>query len=158
MKLHRSAIIVTIAVISVAGVAVYLTFRGAGDAMLRPDDETYVALGQALYASSCASCHGQELEGQPNWRERGPDGLLPPPPHDATGHTWHHPDKMLFQLTKFGVQSFAGPDYRSAMPAFQDQLSDDDILAILSYIKSTWPPEIRQRQDAIDRQAASSNE
>jgi mono/diheme cytochrome c family protein len=79
--------------------------------------------------------------------------LLPAPPHDATGHTWHHPDQVLFDLTKFGVQPIAGPDYRSAMPAFGDKLSDDEILAILSYIKSTWPPEIRRRQDAITEES-----
>ena len=152
MKLHRSTkIIVAAAAISVAGMTAYLSFRDADELTLRPDDETYVALGQALYVSRCASCHGQKLEGQPGWRERHPDGLLPAPPHDATGHSWHHPDEVLFQLTKFGVQPFAGPDYRSAMPAFQHTLSDEDILAILSYIKSTWPPEIRRRQDAINR-------
>ena len=115
---------------------------------LRPDDQNYVARGQALYRTACASCHGARLEGQANWRERGPDGLLPAPPHDASGHTWHHPDEVLFNLTKFGVQPYAGPGYRSAMPAFGDKLSDEDILAILSYIKSTWPAEVRQRQDA----------
>jgi S-disulfanyl-L-cysteine oxidoreductase SoxD len=84
-----------------------------------------------------------------NWRERGPDGLLPAPPHDPSGHTWHHPDEVLSNLTKFGVQPYTGPDYRTAMPAFADKLTDEDILAILSYIKSTWPLEIHQRQDAI---------
>ncbi len=134
MKQHRSPkIIVAVAAIGVAGVAAHLNLRDADELTLRPDDEAHVALGQGLYASRCASCHGQKLEGQPNWRERHSDGLLPAPPHDATGHSWHHPDKVLFQLTKFGVQPFAGPDYRSAMPAFQ---------------KSA---EIRQRQDAINR-------
>ena len=138
------------AVLSVAGFLGYQWHSAGGEITLRPDDQRYVARGQELYRTACASCHGAKLEGQANWRERGPDGLLPAPPHDATGHTWHHPDDVLFDLTKFGVQAYAGPGYRSAMSAFEETLSDEDILAILSYIKSTWPPGIRRRQDAIN--------
>ena len=64
--------------------------------VLRPDDVDVVALGAKIYQARCASCHGAELEGQANWRERGADGILPAPPHDASGHTWHHPDAVLF--------------------------------------------------------------
>lgn len=120
---------------------------------LQPDDPFIVARGKEVYGAACASCHGANLEGQPNWRERGPDGLLPAPPHDETGHTWHHPDTVLFEITKFGVQRFAGADYKSAMPAFDQRLSDADIAAALSFIESTWPRQIRQRHDAIDRGA-----
>ena len=52
--------------------------------------------GQALYADSCAACHGANLEGQPDWRVPGADGILPAPPHDETGHTWHHDNQLLF--------------------------------------------------------------
>jgi S-disulfanyl-L-cysteine oxidoreductase SoxD len=138
------------AALSVAGFFVYQWLPFGDEITLRPDDQSYVARGQELYRTACSSCHGVYLEGQANWRERGPDGLLPAPPHDPSGHTWHHPDEVLFDLTKFGVLPYAGPDYRSAMPAFEDKLSDEDILAILSYIKSTWPAEVRRRQDAIN--------
>lgn len=144
------SVVLMVTGIALAAVVAYWRFTSVDEIALRPDDQAYVALGEALYRTNCAYCHGAKLEGQQNWRERRPDGLLPAPPHDATDHTWHHPDQVLFNLTKFGVQPFAGPDYRSAMPAFQASLSDENILAILSYIKSTWPPEIRQRQDAID--------
>ena len=127
----------------------YRWISAANEITLHPDDQSYVALGQELYRATCASCHGAQLEGQANWRDRGADGLLPAPPHDASGHTWHHPDEVLFDLTKFGVLPYAGPGYHTAMPAYGDKLSDKDILAILSYIKSTWPAEIRRRQDAI---------
>ena len=43
--------------------------------------------GAQLYAENCASCHGANLEGQADWRSPGPDGRLPAPPHDETGHT-----------------------------------------------------------------------
>ena len=118
--------------------------------LLQPDDQAVVAQGRRLYGQHCASCHGAELEGQPDWRQRGADGLLPAPPHDASGHTWHHSGAQLIEMTRFGPQRFAGPDYRSAMPAYEGTLSEAEIAAILSFIKSTWPPEIRRRHDAIE--------
>lgn len=122
--------------------------------LLRPDDPAVVARGEAVYREACADCHGVELEGQPNWRERRDDGRLPAPPHDASGHTWHHADALLFQLTKLGPATLAGGSYESDMPGFEGVLSDEEIVAALSYIKSRWPPEIRERHDLINRQAA----
>jgi len=115
-------------------------------------DAALVARGRLVYASACASCHGSRLEGQPRWRERRADGKLPAPPHDASGHTWHHPDAVLHLLTRDGPKAVA-PGYESDMPAFADTLSDRDILASIAYIKSTWPPEIRARQAEITRRA-----
>lgn len=66
-------------------------------------DPKLVTAGKSVYASQCASCHGARLEGQPEWRTRRDDGRLPAPPHDATGHTWHHPDDVLFDIIKNGV-------------------------------------------------------
>ena len=124
------------------------------DTGLRPDDGAVVQAGSRIYAAHCASCHGAELEGQPNWQSRRPDGLLPAPPHDASGHTWHHPSGHLIEITKYGPQRFAGPDYRSEMPAYEGILSDAEIVAVLSFIKSTWPDEIRQRHDDLEARAA----
>ena len=122
---------------------------------LRPDDAALVALGQRVYMAQCAACHGMRLEGQANWRERGPDGKLPAPPHDASGHTWHHPDELLFRITKHGVAKVADlKDYASAMPAYEGVLSDEEIVAVLSWIKSQWPAGIRARQDQLNRSAA----
>lgn len=115
------------------------------------DDEQLVALGQQVYVEACASCHGENLEGQPNWRIRLDNRRLPAPPHDETGHTWHHPDEMLFGMTKLGPQAFAGLDgYESDMPAFEGMLTDQEISAVLAYIKSTWPLKVRARQEDIN--------
>jgi mono/diheme cytochrome c family protein len=96
-----------------------------------------------LYERHCAACHGARLEGQPDWRIRRPDGRLPAPPHDATGHTWHHPDEVLFSITKNGMVPPNAPrGYVSDMPAFGSTLSDDDIRAVLAFIESKWPREV----------------
>jgi S-disulfanyl-L-cysteine oxidoreductase SoxD len=99
----------------------------------------------------CIACHGESLEGQPNWRERLPSGRMPAPPHDASGHTWHHPDGVLFGITKHGLVpgKYAPPRYQSDMPAFGSALTDEDIWAVLAYIKSSWPQDIRKAQREI---------
>jgi len=111
-----------------------------------PDHAEHVALGQQVYASFCSGCHGVNLEGQPNWRQRLPMGNFPAPPHDDTGHTWHHPDQWLFEVVKFGGKHHAPARYRSAMPAYQEMLSDAEIWAVLAFIKSRWPATIRAQQ------------
>lgn len=103
-----------------------------------PRDAAKVALGEEVYAANCAACHGAKLEGQPEWRRRLPNGRMPAPPHDESGHTWHHPDEVLFGITKNGIAAYAPPGYQSDMPAFASKLSDDQIWAVLAYIKSHW--------------------
>ena len=76
---------------------------------------------------------------------------MPAPPHDASGHTWHHPDGVLFRITKEGVAAVVGGGYQSDMPAFGDVLSDDEIRAVLAYIKSMWPERERAYQAEVSR-------
>lgn len=116
-------------------------------------DSDMLALGRQVYAAECAACHGAELQGQADWRQRRSDGRLPAPPHDETGHTWHHPDAQLFALTKYGPAAIAGGNYQSDMPAYEGVLSDDEIWAVLSYIKSRWPVAVQAQHDRINRRA-----
>lgn len=113
-----------------------------------PDNLSQVSVGKSLYNVHCAACHGARLEGQPDWQKKLLNGRMPAPPHDATGHTWHHTDSLLFNITKYGLLpgKYAPPDYRSDMPAFIGTLSDEEIWAVLAYIKSFWPNEIRKTQ------------
>ena len=111
-------------------------------------DAKLVAQGQAVYEQHCADCHGKNLEGEPDWRTKKPDGTLPAPPHDESGHTCHHHDQLLFDYTKHGGQALAPDGFKSGMPAFGETLSDDDIWAVLAFIKSRWPAEIQNRQRA----------
>ncbi len=120
-----------------------------------PNDVRQVAQGKTVYQAHCASCHGVNLKGQPKWRARKPDGRLPAPPHDETGHTWHHPDEQLFRITKLGLKPPLAPEgYESDMPAFGGVLTDDEIWAALAFIKSRWPPEVLARQPSADRGAS----
>ena len=103
--------------------------------------------GYRNYQEYCASCHGVNLEGQANWRSRNEDGTLPAPPHDETGHTWHHETEMLFEYTKLGgqvtLEAVGVKNFTSGMPAFGDVLTDEQIWEVLSYIRSTWPQHIQ---------------
>lgn len=105
-----------------------------------------VALGHQVYQAQCASCHGANLEGQPDWRSELPTGGRPAPPHDETGHSWHHPDDYLFNVTKHGGQALSPPGYINNMPAFGDKLTNEEIRAVVAFIKSRWPPDILQAQ------------
>ena len=110
-----------------------------------------ITAGKVLYAEQCASCHGPGLEGQPNWQSPDENGVLPAPPHDETGHTWHHDNQLLFNYTKLGGQrtlAARGVDFNSGMPAFDETLTDEDIWNILAFIRSTWPKRVQEIQDA----------
>jgi mono/diheme cytochrome c family protein len=145
-------IAVVAGVVVAAGTAAVI-WAGRPQGRADPTDPTQVALGQRAYVAQCASCHGANLEGQPNWRQRLPNDRLPAPPHDASGHTWHHPDRVLFEITKDGIAAHAPKGYESDMPSFAGKISDNEIWAVLAYIKSTWPREIRERQAQISRRA-----
>ena len=98
---------------------------------------TRVAAGKAVYAQYCAACHGANLEGQPDWKTPLADGSFPAPPHDNSGHTWHHPDELLLAIIAHG---------NNGMPPFQAVLSAEQRVAVLEYIKSHWGREERERQ------------
>ncbi len=149
------ALIVTAIAVAAAGVLFQDRISDGFRAnSLRPDDPRTVALGGEIYRRECAACHGEKLEGQPAWRQRLANGRLPAPPHDETGHTWHHSDGQLFDLTKYGPAVLAGGGYQSDMPAYEDILGDDEIIAVLSFIKSRWPRAVRNRHDRLNAQEA----
>ena len=135
----------TIRLLTAIGCAALLSACGDGAPRIDAQDAKNVAAGEAIYARHCAACHGAHLEGQPNWRRRLPNGRLPAPPHDASGHTWHHPDTLLFGIVKNGlVPPYAPAGYASDMPAFGGVLSDEQILAVLAYIQSRWPKQVME--------------
>lgn len=136
---------ILIVALGAAAVGFYAIFLVDGAVTMDPRDGKAVALGKAVYIRECASCHGANLQGQPDWRARQANGRMPAPPHDASGHTWHHSDKVLFDITKRGPAAYPA-SYVTDMPAYTERLSDREIAAVIAYIKSTWPPEILRKQ------------
>lgn len=149
--------VVLLSAVAVASLAAISAFAQVQGGNVRAQDVTFlgqpvtseqIALGRHVYAQSCASCHGVNLEGQPDWKRRLENGRMPAPPHDESGHTWHHSDQDLFAITKLGVGGVV-PGYESDMPAFGEILSDDEIAAVLAFIKSTWPERQRDVQARV---------
>ena len=153
--MRRNAIFLSaIAVSALAAIAAFAQAQGGN---VRAEDVTFlgqpvtrlqIVRGKEIYAQNCASCHGANLEGQPDWKRRLENGRMPAPPHDESGHTWHHSYQDLFAITKLGVGGVV-PGYESDMLAFGDILSDEDITAVLAFIKSTWPERQRDVQARI---------
>ena len=152
--MRRIISIFIVAGVAAAGLAAW-GLAGRGESRLGQlipyEDPDAVALGETIYADHCAACHGAGLEGQvPDWRSPDAAGLLPAPPHDETGHTWHHPDVLLVDITTRGTEAVVGRGYRSNMIGFGDVLTGDEILAVLAFIKSTWPQEVIEIHNRIN--------
>lgn len=116
-------------------------------------DSATVARGAAIYESECTACHGSLAT--------APPADAPPPSaprHDETGHSWEHPDYVLFQLTKSGEVAelcLTGGD--GGMPQFEEALNDRQIVDVLSYIKSTWPEPTRAHQETVNTLYSAQN-
>ena len=116
-------------------------------------DPAEVAMGQQVYVEQCAACHGQNAEGQPNWKQPDANGNMPAPPHDDSGHTWHHADGLLYEIIRDGFRDpLKPPDGPLTMPAFGDKLSDAEIRAVITYFKSLWSEESRMFQRDVTQQ------
>lgn len=105
-------------------------------------DPQLVSRGEAVYQQFCAACHGANLEGQPDWQSPLPDGSFRAPPHDSTGHTWHHSDQAILQIIAQG----SNPAFGGTMQGFAEVIDVQDGLAVLEFIKSSWGPEQREFQ------------
>ena len=112
-------------------------------------------MGQEVFATTCAVCHGANGEGQPNWRIRKEDGTLPPPPLNGDGHTWHHADALLYRIVSRGG---GVPGYESGMPAFGEVLSHQEIINVLRYVKSLWGDKSFQGHSIRETQAIVSED
>ncbi len=145
-------LLVMLAVLALGGALLVQWLTPAGS-QADPQDDAQVATGKQLYGQYCVACHLGQLQGQPNWEQRLPSGRMPAPPHDDSGHTWHHPDQVLFGIIRDGlVPPYAPAGYESDMPAFGAQLNDDQIWALLAFIKSHWSPGVQAWQEDKTRQ------
>ena len=129
--------------VAISIILLLLTACGGDAQTLSP---AQLAEGKALYEANCAACHGINGEGQENWQNNNEDGTLRAPPHDSSGHTWHHTDQLLLQITSKG-----GKGLNSRMPAFEEKLTSEEITLTLEYIKTFWEPEHRESQADVTR-------
>lgn len=115
-------------------------------------DPARIRKGKELYQAHCASCHGVQAEGAPNWATPEPDGLYPAPPHDDTGHTWHHSDRVLYEAIYGGMSDPLRPGSPLRMPAWGSQLSDAEIRVLIEYFQSLWSEDHRcwQREQTLN--------
>src|SRR6266851_134975 len=90
-------------------------------------DPSVVERGRQVYQANCASCHGANAEGAPGWQKADASGNFPPPPHGDSGHTWHHPDRVLGEMIRDGMADPLRPGSPQRMPAFKDKLASPDI-------------------------------
>ena len=109
------------------------------------ESKLMIARGKIAYENNCVSCHMINLAGAENWKGLDEDGHRKAPPLNGTGHTWHHDDKTLHNIIKYGLVNLID-GYEGKMIGFKDNLSDKDIDSVLAYIKSYWPKDKYEHQ------------
>lgn len=118
----------------------------AGGTGPTPLDPKQVETGRKIYQQYCASCHGPRGRVEGDWEQPNAQGELPPPPHDAEGHTWKHSDAMLYRMVSEGWRDPFNKTGRLTMPAFGEQLSPRQICDVIIYLKTLWTSEQREFQ------------
>jgi mono/diheme cytochrome c family protein len=142
-KTIPKALILIALVLVGAGVAAFILHARKP---AKPD----LAHAAQLYVANCAGCHGDKMQGQPDWRRLNAQGRLPAPPLDGTGHAWRHSDAELLHIMRFSVLDQAGPDYKTDMPAFDGKLSGDDLKGLVAFIRNSWPPGVQAAQSFLN--------
>lgn len=131
---------------SIVGLLTVAALARAGPAVASGSNRELVAAGRAVYQQVCASCHGASGEGARNWQQPDGHGELPAPPHTARGHTWKHSDAMLYRIIQDGWRDAFNKTERLTMPAFRGQLSREETIAVIAYLKTLWTARQRQFQ------------
>ncbi len=152
-KNHLLLIIVLSALLLIGGGALVLLNRPSPARAItvnaQPISAEQLALGEQVYNANCAECHGVDGEGQPNWKSPDENGVYPAPPHNSDGHTWHHADELLLEIIAEGGSKFSPT---SGMPGYKDLLTEEEMFAVLAYIKTFWGLEEFEFQDRASSQ------
>jgi len=108
-----------------AGIAGWGAFAPSGPQDPIPATAESLQQGHDLYQAYCAECHGVSGRGD------GPSAaLFNPPPADLRVHMAHgHTDGQLYDWIMNGMGA-------TGMPAYRNQLSDDDVWNVINYIRT----------------------
>lgn len=149
-KSFLSMLLALLALLLMGGGAAILLYRPTPAQAItvnaRPVSADQLALGEQAYNANCAACHGVKAEGQPNWKVPNENGVYPAPPHNSEGHTWHHADDLLLEIIAEGGTAFSP---NSGMPGFTGVLTNQEMVAVLAYIKTFWGPEQMEFQNQV---------
>jgi thiol:disulfide interchange protein DsbC len=99
-----------------------------------------VTQGEQLFRQNCSSCHGQNAEATPNWKQTDANGNYPPPPLNGSAHAWHHNLDLLRRTIRDGGAKLGGQ-----MPGFEGSLSAAEIDSVIAFFQSKWSDEIYER-------------
>ena len=91
-----------------------------------------LAQGELVYQENCVACHGENGKGYIG------------PALNGSAHSWHHADPLLVSFIRDGIPG-------TQMAAQRDNLTDEEIDAVISYMKSWWSPQQRQKQQSGQR-------
>jgi nitrite reductase (NO-forming) len=88
------------------------------------------AAGAAVFASNCSSCHGADGQGVPNAF----------PPLAKNGYVTGDPKKVIHTVVNglSGAITVNGKTYSGGMPPFKGTLTNTQIAAVITYIRSSW--------------------
>lgn len=95
-----------------------------------------VAIGREVYLRVCAQCHGDQGEGYAN--------ELNAPALDASEHAWQHADQQIYAWIINGKLGLG-----RQMPAYGDQLSDQEVYAVIAYLHTLLTPQLLEMQQDI---------
>ena len=155
--------IVAIFVAMIAALAAFACSSSTDEVKSQPTNTvsagTTPRTGQDTFATTCAACHGVNGEGQPNWHIPREDGTLPAPPLNGDGHTWHHGDGLLYRIVSEGGSFLEVPsvsNFKSGMPSFREQLSHDELVAVITYVKTLWTGKTSRGLSIVESQVLVS--
>ena len=91
---------------------------------------TWAILGEQVFGNKCSTCH--QVSGM------GVAGVFPPLAGDAVVTAKDSAEHIRIVLRGRQGQAIGGVAYPSPMPAFIDQLTDDEIAAVINHERTSW--------------------
>jgi len=121
----------------VHAMAVYLKSLGQGSPLAAeisgipaPESSLLMSFGQTVYATHCANCHATDGRGMP------PD--YPPLASNPSIQMQSAVNPIRMVLNGGFPPGTAGNPMPYGMPPFAQTLSDDEVAAVVTYIRAAW--------------------